>query len=71
MTDDLLTAAQAAERLGCCVAHVKTLCTSGRVPARKLGGMWLIRADALAGITVGKPGWPKGKGRPRKEESDA
>jgi excisionase family DNA binding protein len=67
-TDELLTTAQAAPRLGCSIPQVKAMCQEGKLPARKVGRDWVIRVADLDGITVAKPGWPAG--RPRTKETE-
>jgi excisionase family DNA binding protein len=61
--NELLTAAQAAERLGCSVAQIKALCQEGVIPAEKFGRAWLIRPAALEGVQIDRRGWPAGKPR--------
>lgn len=80
MTDDLLTAAQAAQRLGLSLRQVQDLAKEGRLPAIRPGKEWLFRAaeiDALpARRSVGRPAGARDQ-RPRKrparrvEETDA
>lgn len=42
-----LSSSEAAERLGINDSRVRQLAREGRLPSRKLGGRWLIDADAL------------------------
>lgn len=63
VSDELLTATQAAERLGCSVAQVKAMCREGKLRATKFGNAWAIRAADLACVTLAKPGWPLGRKR--------
>jgi excisionase family DNA binding protein len=46
-TQDLLTVAQAAGRLGIGPSAVRTYCQLGRLPAQRIGRDWLIRAAAV------------------------
>jgi excisionase family DNA binding protein len=50
MSDELLTTAQAAERLGLTVRAVQKMIESERLEAQKVGRDYLIRADALESI---------------------
>ena len=59
---DLLTTAEAASRLGVSPSRILALIRADRLPARKAGRDWLIRADDLAAL-VRKP-----VGRPRRGE---
>lgn len=68
MPDELLTAAQAAERLGCSVAQVKAMCREKLIRAQKVGWSWVLRPADLEGVTIAKPGWPLG--RPRAKETE-
>jgi excisionase family DNA binding protein len=43
MSMDILTAAQAAERLGVSVRRVQQLVKEGRLPAEQFGGAWMIK----------------------------
>lgn len=43
----MLGTREAAARLGCDTSHVRRLCLSGRLPARRLKGGWLIDSAAL------------------------
>jgi excisionase family DNA binding protein len=44
-----ITAAEAAARRGCTSRQIRRLCASGRIPARRAGGVWLVDAAAVAG----------------------
>lgn len=69
MTDDLLSIAQAAERLGVSTSRVRALIREGRLPRRKIGSLHVLTpadCDALERLPVG---WKKG--RPRKPDSSA
>ncbi|MBV9851041.1 MAG: helix-turn-helix domain-containing protein [Armatimonadetes bacterium] len=58
-----LTARQVTERLGVSRDWVSRMCRSGTLAgARKIGPIWVIPEEALAGVTV------PGPGRPRKTE---
>lgn len=62
---ELLSAEQAASRLGVSVARVKQLLAEGKIQAQKVGKQWIIQDSALASVTIyGKPG------RPSKEKAD-
>jgi excisionase family DNA binding protein len=59
----ILTAAQAAERLGVSVRRVQQLVKEGRLPADQFGGAWMIKEEDLKLVEnrkVGRP--PKAKG---------
>lgn len=60
----LLTATQAAERLGVGPRRVLTLIHAGRLPASRFGHIWMVKAEDLALVAERPKGWPKG--RPRK-----
>jgi excisionase family DNA binding protein len=58
----ILTAAQAAERLGVSVRRVQQLVKEGRLPAEQFGGAWMIKEEDLKLVEnrkVGRP--PKAK----------
>jgi excisionase family DNA binding protein len=48
MTDDLLTTAEAATRLGLSAPRIRQLVLAGRLPATKHGRDWLIKTEDLA-----------------------
>ena len=60
----VITASQAAERLGISVRRVQQLVKSGRLPAEKFGPVLMIQEKDLALVADRKPG------RPRKEPGD-
>lgn len=66
--DDLISTAEAGRRLGLSPRRVRALITEGRLPARRIGRDYLIRAADLAGVTIHPVGWPRG--RKRKPESE-
>lgn len=59
----MLTATQAAARLGITPRRVLALIKSGRLPAEKFGRDWMIREQDLKLIKDRKPGFPKGQKR--------
>jgi excisionase family DNA binding protein len=63
--DKLLTAGQAAAQLGVTERQVRNLCRDGRLPARKVGWVWMIREKDLS-----KAETRPGKGRGRKKVSE-
>ena len=70
---NVLTAAQAAEKLGVSVRRVQQLVQTGRLPATVFGGSLMIEESNLALVAERKPGRPKGsvktenKAAPRKK----
>lgn len=64
MPDELLTTAQAAERLGIDVSGVRRLILAKRLPAEKWGRDYQIRAADVAALP------PRAKGRPRTRERE-
>ncbi len=48
MTDQPLSAAEAAAKLGIAAATVRRLCDEGKLPARKWNGRWVIERRDLA-----------------------
>ena len=58
-TGELLTATQAAERLGVNASRVRALIAAGRLDAQKIGRDWLIEEHALDAVAERKPGRPK------------
>lgn len=60
----ILTAAQAAERLGVSVRRVQQLVKEGRLPAEQFGGAWMIKEEDLKLVENRKVGRPrKSQGR--------
>ena len=55
---ELLTAAQAAERLGVNASRVRALIAAGRLGAQKIGRDWVIPEYALLDVAERKPGRP-------------
>ncbi|HYP25526.1 MAG TPA: helix-turn-helix domain-containing protein [Blastocatellia bacterium] len=55
----ILTAAQAAERLGVSVRRVQQLVKAGRLPASEFGGSLMIQESDLALVEDRKPGRPR------------
>lgn len=62
-SEDYLTTAEAAERLGMTDSGVRRLILTGRLPARKIGRDWIIKPADLR--TVKK----SNAGRPRKTQA--
>jgi len=70
--NELLTAAQAAERLGVDSSTVARWCRKGLLPASKPGGHdWLISPDALEGFTHPARGPKPGADRRRLSQQAA
>lgn len=61
MNDQPLTVKQAAERLGITVNRVQAMCRKGRLPARKFGREWMIKASDLKIVENRKAGRPRKK----------
>jgi excisionase family DNA binding protein len=56
---ELLSAEQAADRLGVSVARVKQLLAEGKLKGQKVGKQWIIQESALKSVTIyGKAGRP-------------
>lgn len=53
-----LTTSEAAKHLGISQRRVIALIESGRLPAQKVGGIWLIRKEDLSLVEDRKPGRP-------------
>ena len=64
---NVLTAAQAAEKLGVSVRRVQQLVKTGRLPASVFGGSLMIKESDLALVAERKPGRPKGSGNVEKK----
>jgi len=52
MTDQLLTLRQVAERLGVSPGQLRELARTGRLPANKQAGRWLVEAAALDSLAL-------------------
>jgi excisionase family DNA binding protein len=63
MTDELLSPAQAAERLGVSARRVRALIHEGRLPAVRVGGRHILRASDVAAFERLPHGYPKGRPR--------
>ena len=63
-SDDLLSSPEAAEELNCSVARVNILIHEGRLPATRVGKVWVIRRGDL------DPVRSRPTGRPRKKPND-
>lgn len=59
----MLTAAEAAERLGVNTSRVRQLILAGRLAATKFGRDWMIDEADLAAVAERTAGWPKGRSR--------
>jgi excisionase family DNA binding protein len=57
--DDLVGVAAAAAALGVKDRQVRNLIASGLLPARMIGGTWLISRSALAGVPKNRKRGPK------------
>lgn len=60
---NLLTTAQAAERLGVSVRRVQALIAEGRIAAAKIGRDYVVSAKAVEKFKPEAPGWKKGRKR--------
>lgn len=58
MVKGLITTKDAKEELGISQARVIALIRAGRLPAEKVGGIWLIKEDDLGLVKDRKPGRP-------------
>jgi excisionase family DNA binding protein len=63
---ELLTTAEAGERLGVTRHRVIALINAGRLPAQRVGMQFLIRPADLALVKDRKPGRPPKAGKPVK-----
>jgi acetyl-CoA/propionyl-CoA carboxylase biotin carboxyl carrier protein len=59
---DELSPRQAAERLGTTTRTVQRWITSGRLPARRVGGRWRVANNAIDALTVGDEGGGRAPG---------
>jgi excisionase family DNA binding protein len=59
MDRDYITTTEAARLLGISRNRVLALIKAGRLPAEKIGGVWLIKADDLKLVEVRLPGRPR------------
>jgi excisionase family DNA binding protein len=57
----LISTKEASKQLGVNVQRVKQLIYAGRLPAQKIGKVWIIRERDLAKVADRKPGRPKKK----------
>lgn len=57
----MLSATQAAERLGISRMRMNQLIRSGRIEAERIGNQWAIREEDLETYTPNPPGRPKEK----------
>jgi len=58
MLNNLITVAEAAERLNVCESRVRAMIAAKRLPANRVGRQWLIYAPDLALVAERKPGRP-------------
>lgn len=58
MPEGWITTAEVAEILGITIRRVQALINSKRLPAEKVGQIWLIRASDVALVRKRKPGRP-------------
>lgn len=63
MPENLLTVAQVADRLKIHRSRIIRLIGSKKLPARKLGSMWVIVEKDVELVRDRKPGYPKGRKR--------
>jgi len=64
--DDVIDASQAASILKVTRQHVVLLCTSGKLPARRLTSTWITTRQAVMEYASTRPA----RGRPRKNEAN-
>lgn len=57
--ESLLSTEEAAERLGVAGSRIRQLIKEGRLPAKKIGGGWVIAGKDLELVKDRKPGRPK------------
>lgn len=60
-TDKLLSTAEVAAQLGVTRQRVLELIDEERLPAMKVGRAYVVRADDLSSLSIGKPGRPSSK----------
>ncbi|MFG3231815.1 helix-turn-helix domain-containing protein [Streptomyces antibioticus] len=60
----MLGTREAAAVLGCDTSHVRRLCLTGRLPARRITGGWLIDSTALDSYRFGRTEDTSGIPRP-------
>jgi excisionase family DNA binding protein len=60
-TDKLLSTAEVAAQLGVTRQRVLELIGEERLPALKVGRAYVVRADDLSSLSIGKAGRPPGK----------
>lgn len=56
---NLITTAEAAEKLGISIDRVQALIRAKRLPATRFGRVYMINSKDLAKVMVRKPGRPK------------
>ena len=64
----LMTPAEAGQILGISRQRVNALIAAGRLPAIRVGRSWIIEPSALAAVRVRRPGRPKKRDDPAKED---
>ena len=62
---DYLTVTQAASLRRCSGRWITDLIAAGRLPATRIGNMWLIRREDLDQLRVADKGWPRDAARRR------
>lgn len=65
----LISAAEAAEKLGIHITRVQVLVREGRLPAQKVGGSYVINESDLKLVKDRKPGRPPKQAANGKNES--
>lgn len=65
---DNISTKEAADRLGISIARVNVLIQQKRLPAQKIGGVWIINAADLPLVAHRPNGYPKGKPRKQPQE---
>ena len=63
MTDSLLTIRECAEKLGLSEGQLREMARTGRLPANKQAGRWLVQAAALEKVTPLRKGVRRVRGR--------
>jgi len=66
--EGLLSTEEAAERLGVAGSRIRQLIAEGRLPAKKIGGGYVILSKDLDLVKNRKPGRPKKKAATRKKK---
>jgi excisionase family DNA binding protein len=63
----LISSAEAAKKLGVHITRVQVLIRQGRLPAKQIGGSYVIEEDDLRLVKDRKPGRPPSGGMARRK----